>query len=153
MLNSFFKIANAAEGLTANQKTGHVLLATLGAKTGSLNFQQLMTSSLRVFPNSQTKVAAPLSFLNSKAKQFADFSPRGLGHSELLSIKQIVQSFKTQAGKSQKPLVFQFNSKSVGKISFEIEPAKSQLKVGLDLCASRYFQATGISLVLATRKP
>ncbi|MCH8955207.1 flagellar hook-length control protein FliK [candidate division KSB1 bacterium] len=82
--------------------------------------------------NSHKNGAASLSFLNSMTKQFADFSPRDLGHSELLSIKQIVQSFKTQAGKSQKPLVFQFNSKSLGKISFEIEPAKNQLKVGLN---------------------
>ena len=131
MLSSFLKISNTAEGLTASPKISHDLPATLGVKPSSLNFQQLMNSRLGAL-NSHKNGAASLSFLNSMTKQFADFSPRGLGHSELLSIKQIVQSFKTQAGKSQKPLVFQFNSKSLGKISFEIEPAKNQLKVGLN---------------------
>ncbi|MCH7755894.1 flagellar hook-length control protein FliK [candidate division KSB1 bacterium] len=131
MLSSFLKISNTAEGLTASPKISHDLPATLGVKPSSLNFQQLMNSRLGAL-NSHKNGAASLSFLNSMTKQFADFSPRDLGHSELLSIKQIVQSFKTQAGKSQKPLVFQFNSKSLGKISFEIEPAKNQLKVGLN---------------------
>ena len=131
MLSSFLKISNTAEGLTASPKISHDLPATLGVKPSSLNFQQLMNSRLGAL-NSHKNGAASLSFLNSMTKQFADFSPRGLGHSELFSIKQIVQSFKTQAGKSQKPLVFQFNSKSLGKISFEIEPAKNQLKVGLN---------------------
>ena len=116
MLNSLLKIPQAAKGLTANPKIGHNMTAILGVKPGSLNFQQLMTSSLGVFLDSHKKGVTPLSFLNSMTKQLADFSPSGLGRSESLSIKQIVQSFKEQAGKSQKPLAFQINSKSLGKI-------------------------------------
>jgi len=132
MLNSLPKIPKTAKDLAASPKIGHNMAATLGVKRGSLNFQQLMTSSLGVLPNSHKKGTASLSFLNSMAKQFADFRARGLEHSELLSIKQVAQSFKEQAGKSQKPLAFQYNSKFLGKISFEIEPIKNRLKVGLD---------------------
>jgi|GEM_PF-4779663 len=132
MLNSLPKIPKTAKDLAASPKIGHNMAATLGVKRGSLNFQQLMTSSLGVLPNSHKKGTASLSFLNSMAKQFADFRARGLEHSELLSIKQVAQSFKEQAGKSQKPLAFQYNSKFLGKISFEIEPVKNRLKVGLD---------------------
>jgi len=132
MLNSLLKISNTAKGLTVSPEIGHNILATLGAKPGSLNFQQLMTSSLGGLPNSHKKGTASLSFLNSMTKPFADFNPLGSEHSELRSIKQIVQSFKEQAGKSQKPLAFQYNSKFLGNISFEIEPAKNRLTVGLD---------------------
>lgn len=132
MLNSLPKIPKTAKDLAASPKIGHNMAATLGVKRGSLNFQQLMTSSLGVLPNSHKKGTASLSFLNSMAKQFADFKARGLEHSELLSIKQVAQSFKEQAGKSQKPLAFQYNSKFLGKISFEIEPVKNRLKIGLD---------------------
>ncbi|TDI83643.1 MAG: flagellar hook-length control protein FliK [Caldithrix sp.] len=132
MLNSLPKIPKTAKDPAASPKIGHNMAATLGVKRGSLNFQQLMTSSLGVLPNSHKKGTASLSFLNSMAKQFADFKARGLEHSELLSIKQVAQSFKEQAGKSQKPLAFQYNSKSLGKISFEIEPVKNRLKIGLD---------------------
>ena len=132
MLNSLPKIPKTAKDLAASPKIGHNMAATLGVKRGSLNFQQLMTSSLGGLPNSHKKGTASLSFLNSMAKQFADFRARGLEHSELLSIKQVAQSFKEQAGKSQKPLAFQYNSKFLGKISFEIEPVKNRLKVGLD---------------------
>ncbi len=132
MLNSLPKIPKTAKDLAASPKIGHNMAATLGVKRGSLNFQQLMTSSLGVLPNSHKKGTASLSFLNSMAKQFADFRARGLEHSELLSIKQVAQSFKEQAGKSQKPLAFQYNSKFLGKISFEIEPVKNRLKIGLD---------------------
>ena len=132
MLNSLPKIPKTAKDLAASPKIGHNMAATLGVKRGSLNFHQLMTSSLGGLPNSHKKGTASLSFLNSMAKQFADFRARGLEHSELLSIKQVAQSFKEQAGKSQKPLAFQYNSKFLGKISFEIEPVKNRLKVGLD---------------------
>ncbi|MCH7754000.1 hypothetical protein IH970_02590, partial [candidate division KSB1 bacterium] len=132
MLNSLPKIPKTAKDLAASPKIGHNMAATLGVKRGSLNFHQLMTSSLGGLPNSHKKGTASLSFLNSMAKQFADFRARGLEHSELLSIKQVAQSFKEQAGKSQKPLAFQYNSKFLGKISFEIEPVKNRLKIGLD---------------------
>ncbi len=130
MLNSLFKISNPAKGLTPNLKTALGLPETLGMKPDTLNFQQLMSSRLAAV-NHKNGVAS-LSFLNPMTKQFAHFSPHGFGNSELFSIKQAVQGLKAQADKSQKPLAFQFNSKSLGRITFEIEPAENQLKIGLD---------------------